>query len=106
MIVRASSLNKAMSSYLVERIEATPNIKVMLETEICSVSGKGKVERIALKHIPDGKVSELDISAIFIFIGAAPRTEMLKGIIETDEKGYIFTGPDLPRKKNKIKGWN
>lgn len=106
MIVRASSLGKAMSNYLVERINATANIKVLTETEVCSVSGSGKLEKIALRHIPDNNVYEIDASAIFIFIGAAPRTEMLRELIEIDDKGYILTGPDLPRKNNIVKGWN
>jgi len=105
MIVRASSLEKGMSSYLVERINTTDNIRVLLNTAVRSVSGEGKLEKITLKNIPDGKIFDLDTSAIFIFIGAAPRTEMLKGVIETDEKGYIFTGPDLPRQNNIVKGW-
>jgi thioredoxin reductase (NADPH) len=105
MIVRASSLGKAMSSYLVERINALPNIKVLTETEICTVSGNGKLEKVTLKHITDSKVYEHDTSAVFIFIGAAPRTEMLKGIIETDDRGFILTGPDLPRKNGKVKDW-
>jgi thioredoxin reductase (NADPH) len=56
MIVRASSLNKAMSNYLVERINSTNNIKVLLETEVCSVSGKDKMEKITLKYITENKV--------------------------------------------------
>jgi thioredoxin reductase (NADPH) len=106
IILRAPSLNKAMSSYLVQRINAAPNIKVLTETEVCSVSGNGRLEKITLKHSTDAKVYNLDTSAVFIFIGSAPRTEMLAGIIETDEKGYILTGPDLSRKNNKIRGWN
>jgi thioredoxin reductase (NADPH) len=106
MIVRASSLDKGMSNYLVERIKATPNIKVLLQTTVCAVSGKGKLEKITLESVPDHKVYDLDTSALFIFIGAAPRTEILKGIIETDDKGYILTGPDLPRMNNKVMGWN
>ena len=106
MIVRASSLEKSMSNYLVERIKVTPNIKVITETELCSASGSSKLEKVTLKNIPDGRIYILDTSAIFIFIGAAPRTEMLKGIIETDDKGYILTGPDLPRINNIVKGWN
>ena len=106
MIVRASSLEKSMSNYLVERIKATSNIKVLLQTTVCAVSGRGKLEKITLQNIPDNKVYDLDTSALFIFIGAAPRTEMLNGIIETDEKGYILTGPDLPRMNNKVMGWN
>lgn len=106
MIVRASSLDKGMSNYLVERIKATQNIKVLLQTTVCAVSGNGKLEKITLESVPEHKVYDLDTSALFIFIGAAPRTEILKGIIETDEKGYILTGPDLPRMNNKVMGWN
>jgi thioredoxin reductase (NADPH) len=106
MIVRAASLEKSMSNYLVERIKSTANIKVLLQTSVCAVSGNGKLEKITLESFSEKKVYDLDSSALFIFIGAAPRTEMLKGIIETDEKGYILTGPDLPRTNNKIKEWN
>ncbi|NOS83650.1 MAG: FAD-dependent oxidoreductase [Ignavibacteria bacterium] len=105
MIVRAKSLSKAMSNYLVERINSTSNIKVLSETEMCAVQGSGRLTGITLKNVADGSVYNMDTSAIFIFIGAAPRTDILKEFIETDEKGYIFTGPDLPKVNNKIKGW-
>lgn len=105
MILRAASLSKGMSNYLVERIKATPNIKVLTETQLCSFSGSGKLEKVTLRNIADSKIYDLNISAAFIFIGAAPRTEILKGIIETDDKGYILTGPDLPRKNNAVLGW-
>ena len=105
MIVRAGSLSKAMSKYLVERINSTANIKVLTETEMCSAQGNGRLENISLKNIADGKVYNMDTSAVFIFIGSAPRTDMLSGVIETDEKGYILTGSDLPKVNNKVKGW-
>lgn len=106
MIVRAASLSKAMSSYLVERINAAPNIKVLTETEMCAAQGSGILENITLKNIPDGNVFKMDTAAVFIFIGSAPRTEMLNGMIQTDEKGYILTGPDLKRINNKVEGWD
>lgn len=105
MIVRSNSLGKSMSNYLVERINAAENIKVLLEAEVCAVSGEGKLEKIAVKNIRDGQSFQLDAAALFIFIGSAPRTEMLRGIIETDDKGYILTGPELPRVNNSVKGW-
>ncbi|HMQ68071.1 MAG TPA: FAD-dependent oxidoreductase [Ignavibacteria bacterium] len=105
MIVRADNLGKAMSSYLVERIEAAPNIKILTKTEVNSVIGSEKLEKISLHSIDENKDWELDTCAVFIFIGAAPRTDILKGLIETDEKGFIYTGLDLPRENNKIKGW-
>lgn len=105
MIVRASSLNKAMSNYLVERINSTANIRVLTETEVCSVSGEGKLEKVLLRDIKANKLYDLNTSALFIFIGASPKTELLNSIIEIDEKGYILTGPDLPRTNNLVKGW-
>lgn len=105
IIIRADSIDRAMSSYLVERIRATPNISVLSNTEIESVSGSNKLEKIFLRHKSDDKIIEMDTSAVFIFIGAAPRTELLKGIIETDEKGFILTGPDLFNKKNTNYEW-
>ena len=42
---------------------------------------------------------------MFIFIGAKPRTEMVAGLVETDEKGYVLTGPDLPRQERRPRGW-
>ncbi|HMQ79631.1 MAG TPA: FAD-dependent oxidoreductase [Ignavibacteria bacterium] len=105
MIVRAGSLSKAMSNYLVERINSAANIKVLTETEMCALNGSGKLEKITLKNVKDGKVFEKDTSAVFIFIGSAPRTEMMKGLLQTDDKGYILTGPDLVRVNNKLEGW-
>jgi len=105
IIIRADSLGKAMSSYLVERINATQNITVITDTEVDSVSGSNKLEKIFLRCKNEDKIKEMDTSAIFIFIGAAPRTEICKGIIETDEKGFILTGPDLLNKKNVTNEW-
>ncbi len=53
----------------------------------------------------DAQEKELDASAIFIFIGAKPRTEMVSGLLELDEKGYVLTGPDLPRIDRIPRGW-
>ena len=105
MILRADSICKAMSSYLVERIEAAPNVKVLTKTEVNCLIGDEKLEKISLRNLADGTDRELNTSAVFIFIGAAPRTEILKEFIETEEKGFILTGPDIPRKNNIIKGW-
>lgn len=105
MIIRAESLDKSMSSYLVERIKSAHNIRVLIHTEISSVSGNERLNKICVKNLIDGKNSELNTCALFIFIGAAPRTEMLKGTVETDEKGFILTGPDLKRLNGIIKDW-
>jgi thioredoxin reductase (NADPH) len=106
LLVRKKSLSSTMSQYLIDRINAAPNIEVLSETGVGFVSGNGKLEKICIRSITDSSERELSISAVFIFIGAAPKTEIVKEMIETDEHGYIITGPDLQRKNNKVKGWN
>jgi thioredoxin reductase (NADPH) len=95
MIVR-SPLAKSMSRYLIDRIEAAPNIEVVTGVEVESVHGDDHLERVTVRSTVDGSLSDLDEAAMFVFIGSSPHTEMVEGLLETDEKGYVFTGPDLP----------
>ena len=95
MLVR-SPLVKSMSRYLVDRIEAAPNIEVVSGVEVASVQGEGQLKRVTLRSVADGGTTDREEAAMFIFIGSAPHTEMVDGLLELDEKGYIFTGPDLP----------
>jgi thioredoxin reductase (NADPH) len=95
MLVRGSSLGAKMSRYLVDRIEATPNIEVRLHTDIKACQGTDKLEALELGDRETGKVETVPARYLFVFIGAAPRTEWLKGIIACDERGFILTGPDL-----------
>jgi thioredoxin reductase (NADPH) len=105
MIVRASSLSAKMSHYLVERIVSTENIQVITDAEITSVSGGQSVDAIGLREVTTGREYSHATSAIFVCIGAAPRSEMVADSIERDDKGFILTGPDLPRVNNKPRGW-
>jgi len=94
MLVR-SPLKKSMSSYLIERIEASPNIDVVEGVEVSSVSGSTHLEAVTVRSA-DGTETELTPSAMFLFIGSAPHTDVVRDLLELDEKGYILTGPDLP----------
>ena len=105
LLVRAHSLTKGMSQYLVDRIAQTPNIDVITRVELAAVKGDGKLETISLRNVDSGEASAVDTSAVFIFIGAAPRTEMVAGLLERDDKGFIQTGPDIPLHKNRPRGW-
>jgi thioredoxin reductase (NADPH) len=105
MLIRAESLRKAMSSYLVDRIEATDNIEVIARIEVTRLAGAGKLELITIRSVDSGESSEIAAAALFVFIGAAPRTEMVAGLVERDEKGFILTGPDLPIEKGRPRGW-
>jgi len=105
ILIRSDSLSLRMSQYLVDRIEAAPNIHVLSNVEVESVSGDQKLEKVFIKNnISDEKIT-LDMSAMFIFIGSAPHTDMVADFTACDEKGFILTGPDLPKTGNRPTGW-
>jgi thioredoxin reductase (NADPH) len=93
MIVRGDSLARSMSKYLIDQIAATPNIIVETGTEVVSMSGDNRLECVSLKT-PRGPETR-PTSSIFIFIGAAPKTDWLPKDIALDPKGFILAGPDL-----------
>lgn len=105
MLVRAPALSPSMSQYLVDRIKTSSNIEVINRAEVTSVQGTNKLECVSIHNVDNGEETMLNSSAMFIFIGAAPRSEMAAGIVDCDEKGFILTGPDLPHTARGIRGW-
>jgi thioredoxin reductase (NADPH) len=97
MLVRAADLNASMSHYLIDRIQSAKNITVMTKVEVTAACGNAHLERIDLRHIDTGLPESLDTAALFVFIGVAPRSEMLAGFAYLDDKGFVVTGPDLRR---------
>ncbi len=93
MLVRGSSLTRSMSKYLIDQIAATSNIIVETSTEVVSMSGDTRLECLTLKT-PKGEEMR-PANSVFIFIGAAPKTDWLPKEIALDEKGFILAGPDL-----------
>jgi thioredoxin reductase (NADPH) len=94
MLVR-SSLEKSMSHYLIEQIDELENVEVRTGTEAVAAHGDGG--RLASLDIrgPDGEVVTEEADACFIFIGAAPRTDWLEGVLARDERGFILAGADV-----------
>jgi thioredoxin reductase (NADPH) len=97
ILLRADSLTKGMSRYLVDRIEAAPNIEVVTDAEIAGVTGKDHLEELLVRKPSTQATRQLDTAAIFIFVGSAPHTDAVSDLVELDEKGYILTGADLPK---------
>jgi thioredoxin reductase (NADPH) len=93
ILVRGDSLEKGMSKYLVDQIEATPNIVVETCTEVLSMAGDSRLECITVST-PGGQEFR-HVNSLFIFIGAAPKTDWLPAEIVCDPKGFILAGPDL-----------
>jgi len=99
LLVRAESLEASMSHYLIEQIRATPNVEVRLETEVVGGQGGDHLESLTLADHGAGTKADVDTNWLFVFIGAAPRTEWLGGGVARDDKGFVMTGRDLPRTK-------
>jgi thioredoxin reductase (NADPH) len=101
MLVRGKSLESSMSKYLIDQIEATPNITVETGTEVIAMGGETHLECLTLKT-PRGEEAR-QASSLFIFIGAAPKTDWMPPELCRDSKGFILAGPDL--KAQSPKSW-
>jgi thioredoxin reductase (NADPH) len=95
LVVRAATLADTMSSYLIARIEAAPNIEVRFRCEIVGARGDGHLEALTLADRGFGSTEDVSTSWLFIFIGASPRTEWLGADVARDDNGFIVTGQDL-----------
>ena len=95
MLVRGESLADTMSRYLVDQIEGTPNVAVRLRTSVQAVAGSPTLEAITLRDGATGRTETVPADALFIFIGAEPRTAWLEGVVARDAHGFVYSGPDL-----------
>ncbi|KAA9148955.1 response regulator [Amycolatopsis acidicola] len=103
ILVRGPSLRASMSHYLIEQLEAIENVHVRTHTTVTEVHGEKHLERITLCQ--DGRTETVDASHLFVFIGAAPRTEWLGDEVVRDEHGFVCTGTDLLVEGRRPPGW-
>jgi thioredoxin reductase (NADPH) len=99
ILVRGDSLAKSMSHYLIEQIEALANVEVRPGTQAVAAQGDGRLRALRIRG-PDGTEATEPVDACFVFIGAAPRTDWLAGVVARDERGFILAGLDA-----KLNGW-
>jgi thioredoxin reductase (NADPH) len=105
ILVRGSSLSSTMSKYLIDQIQETPNIQLWTHASVAEVHGDSHVEEISVLCSDTDKIERVPASAVFIFIGALPRTDWLGNTVERDDRGFILTGPDLMREGGRPRGW-
>lgn len=105
ILVRGESLSSTMSQYLIDQVKEMPNIQLWTHASVAEAHGESHLEEISVLCSDTGKVERVPASAMFIFIGALPRTDWLASVIERDERGFILTGPDLIRDGQRPKGW-
>jgi thioredoxin reductase (NADPH) len=103
ILVRGASLEASMSHYLIEQIAGIGNIHVRTHTTVKQVHGDGHLERLTLCE--NGVTETVETGHLFIFIGAAPRTDWLGEPIHRDDHGFVRTGPDLLVAGQRPAGW-
>ena len=99
MLVRQDSMSTAMSQYLLDQIDETENIHVWTKTQIQEVIGSERLEKLVLSRDGGETIETVNASAMFIFIGAVPRTEWLNDVVSRDDYGFIYSGLDAPNTK-------
>ena len=96
MLVRGESLTKSMSQYLIDQIAETDNIEVMPFHSVVEAKGGDRLEEILVKDSQTGEVKTFKTNSLFIFIGAKPSTDWLDQTVQRDERGFIYSGSDIP----------
>lgn len=106
MVVRGADLSASMSRYLIDRIRETSNVQVLTRSAIASVAGTERLETVTVVNTQTGTAETMEGDAMFIFIGTAPHTEIVAGLVERDAQGFILTGRDLLVDGKWPRAWN
>ncbi len=105
ILVRGDGLESSMSRYLIDQIEAAPNITVQPHRRVVALSGEDHLESITVADMATGGEEELPADAMFVFIGAVPGTELVRDLVELDDHGFVLTGQDLMQDGRRPRGW-
>jgi thioredoxin reductase (NADPH) len=105
LLVRGPSLEASMSYYLIKQLDDIENVCVRTRTEVVEAQGDEHLERLVLRNNETGEQETVESGPMFIFIGAAPRTDWLDGVVVRDPRGFVRTGPDLMTEGKPPAGW-
>lgn len=106
LLVRGDSLHRSMSRYLIDQLARIENVEVRTCTEVVGGAGQDHLETLTLMQNKTGETTTVPASWLFVFIGAAPRTDWLQGTLLRDELGFVLAGPDLASDGRTPVGWD
>jgi thioredoxin reductase (NADPH) len=95
LVCRSGSLDRSMSRYLVDRIEAHDRIRVRNGAEVVEARGDERLGSVVIRDESRDEEIETGADALFVMIGAEPMTAGVEGWLRRDEHGFLVTGPDL-----------
>jgi len=105
LLVRGDSLRRSMSHYLIRQLEAIENVTVRTGTVVAEALGDGHLQHLVLCEPDSGSTETVPAAALFVFIGAEPRTDWLGETVTRDPRGFVRTGPDLLVDGRRPPGW-
>ncbi len=106
ILVRGPSLEHSMSHYLIQQVEALPAISVRTCTEVVAAHGTDHLKQLTLRDTRTGATEQVEAGWLFVFIGAAPRTDWLGEAVLRDDHGFVLAGPDLSVDGQRPAGWD
>jgi thioredoxin reductase (NADPH) len=96
LMIRGGDLGKSMSRYLIDEIERREQVEVITYSEVVALGGEHALESVTVRDTRTDERRELPVKALFVFIGASPHTEWLRGHVAMDEHCFLLTGRDVP----------
>jgi thioredoxin reductase (NADPH) len=106
LLVRGDSLESSMSYYLIQQLQQKDNVTVRTRCEVVGAEGQGHLQAITICDGKNGMTATVECGYLFVFIGAEPRTDWLGDTVARDERGFVYTGPDLLTNGTRPKGWD
>jgi thioredoxin reductase (NADPH) len=106
LLVRGDSLESSMSYYLIQQLNKIDNVHVRTRCEVVAAQGEGHLQAITICDGKNNMKTTVECGYLFVFIGAEPRTDWLGGAVARDEKGFVYTGPDLLTNGARPTGWD
>jgi thioredoxin reductase (NADPH) len=106
LLVRGDSLEASMSYYLIQQLNRIDTVHVRTRCEVVGAQGGGHLQAITICDSKNNTVTSVECGYLFVFIGAEPRTDWLGDTVARDEKGFLYTGPDLLSGGARPKGWD
>ena len=96
LLIRGADLSASMSRYLIDELDRREQVQLLTHNQIVELKGESALEAVVVEDARTGTRSELAAKALFVFIGASPHTDWLRGHVAMDEHGFLLTGRDVP----------